>query len=611
MGFVMDGLDAEAYDRSYTDRQLVRRIISYFRPKLGVMLLVAAMIVLNSAMDTVLPILIAQGVNNLAEAVNWQSTGWLVGAILVSGVLAWTFNFFRQWFTAQAVGDVVLQLRQDAFAAVMARDMSFYDEFPSGKIVSRVTSDTQDFANVVTLTLNLLSQGLLVVLITIVIFYINVRLALLAMLIAPVIWLVALGFRRVARATTQRARRALAKVNSNVQESISGIAVAKGFRQEGTIYDEFSGTNEQSYQVTLRQGLVFSSLFPILISVAGLGTVVVVYFGGLNVLDGSVSAGEWFLFVEAINIYWFPLTSIASFWSQFQLGLSASERVFALIDAEPRVVQIDNQAVPKLAGRIEFKALDFRYTAQETVLANFSLTIEAGETIALVGHTGAGKSSLGKLVARFYEFQGGHLLIDGRDIRTFDLADYRRRLGIVPQTPFLFTGTVADNIRYARPEATAEQVDWVVRQIGHGDWLEALPNGLETEVGETGRGLSMGQRQLVALARVLLQNPDIIILDEATASVDPLAEAQIQESLDLILRNRTAIIIAHRLSTIKHADRIIVLRQGQIIEAGDHQRLIAQGGHYAELYDTYFRHQSPAYKPEPVRPGSTISPFEF
>ena len=597
MGFVMDGLEAEAYDRSYSDSQLVSRIISYFRPKLKVMLFVAGMIVLNSTMDTLLPILIAQGVNNLAEAVSWQATAWLVGAILASGMLAWTFNFFRQWFTAQAVGDVVLQLRQDAFAAVMARDMSFYDEFPSGKIVSRVTSDTQDFATVVTLTLNLLSQGLLVVLVTGVIFYINVQLALLALIIAPLIWLVAMAFRRIARATTQQARRALAKVNANVQESISGIAVAKSFRQEGTIYDEFSQTNEQSYRVTLRQGLVFGSLFPILITVAGLGTVIVVYFGGLKVLDGTVTAGEWFLFVEAINIYWFPLTSIASFWSQFQLGLSSSERVFALIDAEPRVVQTDDQAVPDLAGQIEFKAVDFRYTEQEQVLANFSLRIEAGETIALVGHTGAGKSSLGKLVARFYEFQAGQLLIDGRDIRTFDLTDYRSRLGIVPQTPFLFSGTVADNIVYARPEATAEMVSQAAQQIGQGDWLEALPNGLETEVSEAGRGLSMGQRQLVALTRVLLQDPSIVILDEATASIDPLAEAQIQESLDLILQNRTAIIIAHRLSTIKHADRIIVLRQGQIIEVGNHQLLMAQQGHYAELYDTYFRHQSPDYQP--------------
>jgi ABC-type multidrug transport system fused ATPase/permease subunit len=202
---------------------------------------------------------------------------------------------------------------------------------------------------------------------------------------------------------------------------------------------------------------------------------------------------------------------------------------------------------------------------------------------------------LGKLVARFYEFQGGQLLIDGQDIRTLNLADYHRHLGIVPQTPFLFSGTVADNIRYARPDAPTEAVQTVAERIGGGDWLETLPGGLDTPLGEGGRGLSMGQRQLVALARVLLQDPAIIILDEATASVDPLAEAQIQEGLDLILRDRTAIVIAHRLSTIKNADRIIVLRQGQIIEEGNHDTLIQQEGHYAELYNTYFRHQSADY----------------
>lgn len=242
--------------------------------------------------------------------------------------------------------------------------------------------------------------------------------------------------------------------------------------------------------------------------------------------------------------------------------------------------------------------MDFRYTARERVLWGFDLTIGAGETVALVGHTGAGKSSLGKLVARFYEFQGGELLIDGRDIRTLDLRSYRRHLGIVQQTPFLFSGTVRDNIRYGAQEASDEAVLAAARSIGGGDWLDALPQGLDTDVGEAGRGISMGQRQLVALARTLLQDPSILILDEATASVDPLTEAQIQEGLEVVLKGRTALVIAHRLSTVRQADRIVVLRQGEVIESGTHAALLERNGHYAELYNTYFRHQSPYYDPQ-------------
>ena len=597
MGFIMDGVAAESYDRSYSDRQLVSRIIDYFRPKLPIMIFVAGMTILSSVMDTVFPILISRGIDTLSKSMRIEIIGLLVGAILVSGILSWTFNFFRQWYTARAVGDVVLSLRKDAFAAVMERDMSFYDENPSGKIVSRVTSDTQDFATVVTLTLNLLSQFLLIIFIIGVLFYINYRLALIVIGMAPIIIIIALSFRRIARRTTQQGRRILAEVNSNVQEAISGISVAKNFRQEGTIYDEFGQVNKKSYRINLRQGFVFSGIFPVLNVLAGIGTAIVLYFGGLSVLNGVVSAGDWYLFVQSISIFWFPLTSIASFWSQFQLGMSASERVFALIDAEPRVVQTDEQDVPRLGGRIEFRDLDFHYTKDEDVLERFNLTIEAGETVAFVGHTGAGKSSLGKLIARFYEFQGGEILIDGRNIRTFDLSQYRRHLGIVPQLPFLFSGTVADNVRYGQTQATDEAVASIAEQIGGGDWLEALSAGLETPVGEGGRGLSMGQQQLVSLARVLLQDPSIVILDEATASVDPLTEAQIQEGLDLVLKDRTSIIIAHRLSTIRNVDRIIVLRQGQIIEEGSHDALMLQGGHYAELYNTYFRHQSPDYKP--------------
>jgi len=504
---------------------------------------------------------------------------------------------FRQWYSAKAVGDVVLQIQTDAFNAVMERDMSFFDEFSSGKIVSRVTSDTEKFATVVTLTLNLLSQVLLFFLVAIVLFSRNVTLALLAFTIAPAIVFVALAFRRIARTSTQRSQRSSGRVNANVQEIISGITVAKNFRQEQNMYDEFKKVNEQAYQVSVRSGFIYNGVFPILLLIANLGTTVVVYFGGQSVFGHSISIGEWFLFVQAIGLLWFPLTSIASFWSQFQLGLAASERIFALLDAEPRVHQNDKQSIAQLHGKIEFKNVFFSYDDRQTVLADFNLTIKAGETIALVGHTGAGKSSLGRLVSRFYEFQGGQLLIDGRDIRSFDLIAYHRLLGIVPQVPFLFSGTIADNIRYARPEASDEEVLEVARRIGNGDWLEALPDSVATLVGEAGKALSMGQRQLVALARVLLQNPSIIILDEATASVDPLTEAQIQEGLDTVLAHRTSIIIAHRLSTIRYADRIIVLDRGRIVEEGSHDVLMKRGGHYAQLYNTYFRHQSPDYRP--------------
>jgi ATP-binding cassette, subfamily B, bacterial len=597
VGFIMDGLEAEAYDRSYSDRALIARIIGYFRPKLPVMIVVAVLIVLNSLLDTAFPILISKSIDTLVTSKTLSSAGMLIAIILVTGVLSWICNFFRQRYTARSVGDVVLNLREDAFASVTARDMSFYDEFPSGKIVSRVTSDTEEFATVVTLTLNLLSQFLLFFLVAGVLFVVNLRLALLAMTIMPFIILIALVFRRIARSITQKAQRSMARVNANVQEVVSGITVAKNFRQEQNMYDEFKKVNEQSYQVNVRSGFIYNGVFPLLVLVANIGTVIVVYFGGLNVLDKSITAGDWFLFVQAIRLLWFPLTSIASFWSQFQLGLAASERVFALLDAEPRVTQVDSQPVGHLDGRIEFKDVFFSYDDRQMVLADFSLTIKAGETVAIVGHTGAGKTSLARLIARFYEFQGGQLLIDGHNIRTFDLHDYHRRLGIVPQVPFLFSGTVADNIRYAQPGAEDEEVEAVAARIGNGDWIEALPEGLQTLVGETGRALSMGQRQLVALARVLLQDPSIIVLDEATASVDPLTEAQIQEGLDLVLKGRTAIVIAHRLSTIRDADRIIVMRRGRIVEEGSHESLMSQGGHYAQLYNTYFRHQSPDYRP--------------
>ncbi|NUP03137.1 MAG: ABC transporter ATP-binding protein [Nonomuraea sp.] len=598
MGFIMDGLDAEDYDRTYDDRELLRRITSYFRPKLGAMLLVAGMIVLVSSAQAVLPLLASEGVDAIQDGTIGDVAWRLTLGILLAGGLSWAFNFVRQWYSARVTGDVVLRLREDAFDAVLERDLSFYDETPSGRIVSRVTSDTDDFATVSTLTMDLISQVLMVGFVTVLLFLRSVELALLTLLVVPVVMGLALLFRRMARAGTRRAQRSLSRVNANLQETMGGIAVAKNFRQEQQVYDEFRPINEQSYQVTLRQGFVFSAIFPVLFLVAGLATVALVQLGGTSVLGRGLTAGDWYLFLQGVALFWMPLTSIAAFWSQFQQGLSAAERVFALIDAPPRVVQTGSAAPGRLAGRVQFDDVTFGYDPASPVLRHFDLVIEAGETVALVGHTGAGKSTLGKLITRFYEFQEGRLLIDGHDIRSLDLGAYRRQIGAVPQAPFLFSGTVADNIRYPRPEAGDAEVLAAAAAVGGGDWIDALPHGLETDVGEHGRALSMGQRQLVALARLLIQDPAIVVLDEATASVDPLTEAQIQEGLDLVLAGRTSIVIAHRLSTIEHVDRIIVLDHGRIVEEGDHASLLARGGRYCQVYNTYFRHQSPNYRPD-------------
>jgi len=407
--------------------------------------------------------------------------------------------------------------------------------------------------------------------------------------------LAALGFRALARVVTRQGSRAMAVVNDIIQESVSGISIAKNFRREAMIYDEFLDVNNQSYNVNMRRGFVLAMVFPALNILAGLAIAIIVYVGAQYVSWGRVNIGTWFLFVQGVDRFWFPFINMAAVWSQFQAALSATERIFGLIDADNTIVQTDQHPVDHLNGLIEFDNVTFGYSDDQPILQNFNLTIDPGEDVAFVGHTGAGKSTIAKLITRFYEFQSGQIRIDGQDIRSFELQSFRSKLGIVPQQPFLFSGTVLDNIRYGRPDATDAEIEEVAYSVGNGEWLETLPDGLYSDVGERGARLSMGQRQLVSLMRVLLEKPAIFILDEATASVDPFTETQIQEALDLILEHSTSILIAHRLSTVRNADRIIVIKEGEIIEEGSHEQLMEQGGHYSELYNTYFRHQSLSY----------------
>ena len=592
---IFAGLGAEKYDRKYSDRYLAKRISQYFRPYIKRLGFIIFLVITISLVYAMLPVVVSRGVDLIQVDQNLTIKLLIPGAVIGIGVLGWSANWGMRRLLTRTIADVLVNLASDGFKAAASHDLSFYDQFSSGKVVSRITSDTQDFGQLVNLVTDVSGQILEAVVLAIILLQIDWQLSLIVYAMIPLVFLMAISFRSLARKATQQGMRAMAMVNSTIKETISGIAIAKNFRQEASIYNEFDDANRTSYKVNLRRGLVLASVFPALTIIAAIATAVLVYLGGMSAASGIVTAGAWYLFLQSLDRFMFPVMNLSSFWTQVQNGLSAAERVFALIDAEPAVIQREQNPVGRLRGQIEFNNVHFFYKESEPLLVDFNLKILAGETVALVGHTGAGKSSIAKLIARFYEFQGGQLLIDGKDIRTLDLHEFRRQLGIVSQVPFLFSGTVAENIRYGAPEVGDAEIERMAKRIGNGEWLETLPEGLRTQVGERGARLSMGQRQLVSLMRVLVEQPAIFVLDEATASIDPFTEWQIQQALDLILENATSIMIAHRLSTVKSADRIIVMETGKIIEEGSHAALLAAGGHYAELYNTYFRHQSLEY----------------
>ena len=589
------GLEAEEYDRIYQDKALLKRIVTYFSPYKRAMILVIFFLTISSLTTAFLPIITSLIISNLETSPDVIYILFLILLIFILNTSSWVFNYIRQIYSNRVIGSVVLDIRKDAHKSVVNHDLSFFDKNPLGKIVSRINTDSRDFGETVGMSIEVISSVIVLVLLIIVMFTVNVVLTLVLLISLPLFFVAALSFRKFARKMTLLGQRALASVNAYTKESFSGIQIAKTFRREKKVYDDFLQVNNQSYKVNLKRAFLLNAIFPTLGLIQGFVTTLLILFGSNLVIEGIVGVGELVLFIQSIILLFFPLLIIATFWPMFQTGMAASERIFAIIDTLPLVVQTNNIKPSKLKGEIEFKNLTFQYDKNRLIFDNFSLKVNPGESVALVGHTGAGKSSIAKLIARFYEFQGGDILVDGKSIREYDLTEYRKHIGIIPQTPFLWADTVENNIKYGYESASKKDVMHALEISGGSEWIKNLPKGLRTNVRERGSLLSMGQRQLVVFARVLLENPSILILDEATASVDPFTETQIQDALEKTIKGRSSIIIAHRLWTVRRVDKIIVLDHGKIVEEGNHDELMKRGGTYANLYNTYFRHQSLEY----------------
>jgi len=513
-----------------------------------------------------------------------------VAVFLVIVVAGWIATAAQSYLTSWVGERVLADIRVAVFAHVQRLDLGFFERTPAGVVISRLTNDVEAMNSMVTDGPTTLLQNTLTLIgSAVVLLLLDWRLALATLSVFPAMAIGTAIFRRYSARAYRRTRERMGDVTASLQEDISGVRVVQAFRREDANYRSFIAVNDRYRYANVQTVNAASIYFPFVSLLSAVATAVVLGYGGLLVFDGRLSPGALFAFIGLLSNFFDPVQQLSQFYQTMLAAMAALEKIVEVLETEPAMADAPGaRELPQIAGKVEFADVQFAYSATSAeVLHGVSFAAEPGQTVALVGHTGAGKSTVVKLLARFYDPTSGRVLIDGTDVRDVTARSLRSQLGIVPQESFLFSGSVRSNIAFGRPEATDEEVVAAAAAVGADAFIRELPDGYDTEIQERGARLSIGQRQLVAFARALLADPRILILDEATSSVDIPTEARIEQALETLLRGRTAFVVAHRLSTIRRADVIVVLEHGRVIEAGTHRQLIERRGRYYALYDDW------------------------
>ena len=598
------GSDDEDYVRSVPDRALFGRMISYITRHRRRSIFLILVTIASTGINLLPPYMFTLAIDKYIGNLDTQGLTFIGIAFVIVYALTFVAQFAQNYIINWLGAMLEYDMRLDIFRQLQELSLDFYAKREVGSLVSRTINDVEKITELVTSGVaHVIADFVTLGGILIIMVMMDPRLTLITFSIIPLmagfLYIWGKRVRIVYRAT----RRTIASVSAKMEESVSGMKEIQSFSREGETRKEFQRVNTDNMEANVQAGQVMSAFWPAVAIFTALGNCLVLWFGGSAVMNGTLSVGVLFGFMSYLNRFFHPIEDLSTFWNSVQSALAASERVFGIMDSEVVVRDApDAEDLPTIEGKIGYEGLTFSYEHDQPVLRDIDLEIAPNTTVALVGPTGVGKTTMINLLYRFYDPQQGRVTVDGHDLRGATIESLRSQMAIVLQDTYLFSGTIMENIKYGRLEATDEEVIEVTKAVGAHEFIERLPEGYVTDVRERGGRLSQGQRQLVSLARALLANPRILIMDEATSSIDAYTELIIQRAMERVLKGRTSIIIAHRLSTVRNADKIVVLEEGRIAEMGTHTELIARGGLYKQLYEMQFRYETPEEDEETAEP---------